>query len=63
MMDIRGIMRSIPHRYPLLLVDRVVAIDPKRSIVALKNVTANEQFFAGHFPDAPVYTAGLTRDR
>ena len=53
-MDIRGIMRSIPHRYPFLLVDRVVEIEPKRGIVAIKNVTANEQFFAGHFPEVPV---------
>jgi beta-hydroxyacyl-ACP dehydratase FabZ len=53
-MDVRGIMSSIPHRYPFLLVDRVVAMEHERRIVALKNVTANEPFFQGHFPGAPV---------
>ena len=53
-MDIGNIMRSIPHRYPFLLVDRVVEIDPGRRIVAYKNVTINEPFFAGHFPGAPI---------
>jgi beta-hydroxyacyl-ACP dehydratase FabZ len=53
-MDIGNIMRSIPHRYPFLLVDRVVELDPGRRIVAFKNVTINEPFFAGHFPGAPI---------
>ena len=53
-MDIRGIIDAIPHRYPFLLVDRVLEIDPGRRIVALKNVTFNEPFFQGHFPGAPV---------
>jgi 3-hydroxyacyl-[acyl-carrier-protein] dehydratase len=53
-MDIRGILRSIPHRYPFLLVDRVLELEPRRRVVALKNVTFNEPFFAGHFPGAPV---------
>ena len=53
-MDIRGILDSIPHRYPLLLVDRVLEIEPRRRIVAVKNVTFNEPFFQGHFPGAPV---------
>jgi beta-hydroxyacyl-ACP dehydratase FabZ len=53
-MDIRGIMHSIPHRYPFLLLDRVLEMDPGRSIVALKNVTYNEPFFQGHFPGVPV---------
>ena len=53
MIDIRGIMRSIPHRYPFLLLDRIVEIDAKRRIVALKNVTVNEPFFQGHFPEFP----------
>jgi 3-hydroxyacyl-[acyl-carrier-protein] dehydratase len=44
----------LPHRYPFLLVDRVVEIDPGRKIVALKNVTVNEPFFTGHFPDHPI---------
>ena len=54
MMDIRGIMDSIPHRYPLLLVDRVLNIEPEKRIEALKNVTSNEDFFNGHFPGAPI---------
>ena len=53
-MDIGGILKSIPHRYPFLLVDRVLEIEPGRRIVALKNVTLNEPFFAGHFPGAPI---------
>jgi len=54
LMDIRWIMSVMPHRYPLLLVDRVLEIEPKKRIVAIKNVTVNEEFFAGHFPDHPV---------
>ena len=53
-MDINGILKSIPHRYPFLLVDRVVELEAKRRIVALKNVSFNEPFFQGHFPGAPV---------
>jgi beta-hydroxyacyl-ACP dehydratase FabZ len=53
-MDIRGIMDLLPHRYPFLLVDRVVSFEPKQRIVAFKNVTINEHFFLGHFPGAPV---------
>jgi len=53
-MDIREILRSIPHRYPFLLVDRILEMEPGRKIVALKNVSMNEPFFQGHFPDAPV---------
>src|SRR6201996_1874275 len=49
--DIRQIMSILPHRYPLLLIDRVLEIDPRKRIVAIKNVTINEQFFQGHFPD------------
>jgi beta-hydroxyacyl-ACP dehydratase FabZ len=52
--DIRGIMDLLPHRYPFLLVDRVVSIESKQKIVAYKNVTINEHFFLGHFPGAPV---------
>ncbi len=44
----------LPHRYPMLLVDRVLEMEPDRRIVALKNVTINEPFFQGHFPDQPV---------
>lgn len=52
--DIQWIREILPHRYPLLLVDRVIEIVPDERIVALKNVTANEPFFNGHFPDRPV---------
>lgn len=53
-MDINEIREYLPHRYPFLLVDRVVALEPGSSIVAYKNVTGNEPFFMGHFPDLPV---------
>lgn len=52
--DIRRIMSMLPHRYPFLLVDRVVACDPGKSVHAYKNVTVNEPFFQGHFPELPV---------
>jgi 3-hydroxyacyl-[acyl-carrier-protein] dehydratase len=52
--DIRKIMEFLPHRYPFILVDRVVEIEPDKRIVGLKNVTINEPFFQGHFPEAPV---------
>jgi len=52
--DSRWILSVLPHRYPFLLVDRVLAIEPKQRIVALKNVTVNEEFFVGHFPGQPV---------
>jgi 3-hydroxyacyl-[acyl-carrier-protein] dehydratase len=54
MMDIYKILKQLPHRYPFLLVDRVLAIDKGKSIKALKNVTINEPFFEGHFPHRPV---------
>jgi 3-hydroxyacyl-[acyl-carrier-protein] dehydratase len=54
MMDIHAILKQLPHRYPFLLVDRVLAVDPGKSIRALKNVTINEPFFEGHFPHRPV---------
>jgi beta-hydroxyacyl-ACP dehydratase FabZ len=53
-LEIREIMERIPHRYPFLLVDRVIELLPQRRIVAIKNVTMNEPFFQGHFPGAPV---------
>ncbi|MBS1810329.1 MAG: 3-hydroxyacyl-ACP dehydratase FabZ [Acidobacteria bacterium] len=53
-MDILEIQSLIPHRYPFLLIDRVLEIEPLKRIVALKNVTMNEPFFQGHFPGAPV---------
>lgn len=52
--DIEWIQSVLPHRYPLLLVDRVLEIEPKKRIVAIKNVTVNEPFFNGHFPGRPV---------
>ena len=54
MMSITEIMKVLPHRYPMLLVDRILEIEDGKRIVGLKNVTANEQFFQGHFPGAPV---------
>ncbi len=53
-LQIREIMERIPHRYPFLLVDRVIEVVPQKRIVAIKNVTINEEFFQGHFPGAPV---------
>jgi 3-hydroxyacyl-[acyl-carrier-protein] dehydratase len=53
-MDIHEILTLLPHRYPFLMVDRVLAIDTGKSIKALKNVTMNEPFFMGHFPKRPV---------
>ena len=52
--DIQEIKRMIPHRYPFLLVDRVVEIDGSKSAVGIKNVTFNEPHFQGHFPGAPI---------
>lgn len=52
--DVLGIMRAIPHRYPFLLIDRVVGVRLNHSAVGVKNVSANESFFAGHFPNHPV---------
>jgi 3-hydroxyacyl-[acyl-carrier-protein] dehydratase len=53
-MDIHEILKFLPHRYPFLLIDRVLEINPGKSLVALKNVTMNELFFTGHFPNRPV---------
>jgi 3-hydroxyacyl-[acyl-carrier-protein] dehydratase len=53
-LDIEAIMQRLPHRYPFLLVDRVLEIVPGDTLVALKNVTFNEPFFTGHFPGVPV---------
>jgi len=52
--DIARIMRAIPHRYPFLMIDRVVDVVRNRSAVGVKNVSVNESFFAGHFPNHPV---------
>ncbi len=53
-MDIQEIMRYLPHRYPFLLIDKVIHIELPHSLIAVKNVTANEPFFPGHFPELPV---------
>lgn len=53
-LDIHGIFRRLPHRYPFLLVDRVLELDRGERLVAIKNVTINESFFQGHFPGEPV---------
>jgi beta-hydroxyacyl-ACP dehydratase FabZ len=53
-LDILAIMQRLPHRYPFLLIDRIVRFVPGQEIVALKNVTMNEHFFQGHFPAKPV---------
>jgi 3-hydroxyacyl-[acyl-carrier-protein] dehydratase len=53
-LDVNGIMEFLPHRYPFLLVDRVLACEPGKTLRAIKNVTMNEPFFAGHFPGHPV---------
>jgi 3-hydroxyacyl-[acyl-carrier-protein] dehydratase len=53
-LDVEAILERLPHRYPFLLVDRVLSVEPGKSIVALKNVSANEAHFVGHFPGHPV---------
>jgi beta-hydroxyacyl-ACP dehydratase FabZ len=52
--DIQKILEIMPHRYPILLVDRVLDYEPEKKIIAIKNVTFNEPFFQGHFPGVPV---------
>lgn len=53
-MDIQEIMKYLPHRYPFLLVDRILEFEPQKRVVGLKNVTMNEPFFQGHFPSTPI---------
>ncbi len=53
-LDINEIMAILPHRYPFLLIDRVIEMEPRQRIVAIKNVTINEPHFTGHFPDYPI---------
>ena len=53
-LDVQGIMERLPHRFPFLLIDKITACTPGESITAVKNVTINEPFFQGHFPDHPV---------
>jgi beta-hydroxyacyl-ACP dehydratase FabZ len=54
MLDVKEIFKSIPHRYPFLLVDRIIEIDGNEKVVGIKNVSVNENFFQGHFPMRPV---------
>ncbi len=54
MLDINQIKEIIPHRYPFLLVDRILEVEEAQRAIGIKNVTANEEFFNGHFPDYPV---------
>jgi len=53
-LDSRAIQEILPHRYPFLLVDKIIELEPRTRIVGIKQVTVNEHFFQGHFPDAPV---------
>lgn len=53
-LNIHEVLKHLPHRYPFLLVDRVLEVEPGKRLVAVKNVTINEPFFPGHFPHAPV---------
>lgn len=53
-MDIRAILKILPHRYPFLMIDRIIDVEPGKRVVAIKNVTINEPFFNGHFPDHPI---------
>ena len=53
-LDIRKILDTLPHRYPFILVDKVTSLVPNQTITAIKNVTINEEFFVGHFPNYPV---------
>ncbi len=53
-LDIREILDTLPHRYPFILVDKVISLVPNEKITAIKNVTINEEFFTGHFPNYPV---------
>lgn len=54
MLDLAAIKKILPHRYPFLLVDRIIELEEDKRIVGLKNVTGNEEFFQGHFPEKPV---------
>ena len=59
-MEIYEVLEYLPHRYPFLLIDRVLSYEPGKDIVAVKNVTINEPFFSGHFPHYPVMPGVLT---
>ena len=53
-LDIKRVMAALPHRYPMLLVDRIESLDPEKGIVAIKAVSINEEYFQGHFPGRPI---------
>ena len=57
--DINQIQKILPHRYPFLMIDRVIKVDPGRTLTAIKNVSVNEPFFEGHFPRRPVFPGVL----
>ena len=57
--DINQIQKILPHRYPFLLIDRIIALDPGKFVQAVKNVSINEPFFQGHFPGQPVFPGVL----
>ena len=54
MVEVKDILKYLPHRYPFLLVDKILQIDGEEKIIAIKNVSFNENFFQGHFPNRPV---------
>ena len=58
--EIQDIIRILPHRYPFILIDKIVEMKPGESLVAIKNVTINEPFFPGHFPSQPVMPGVLS---
>ncbi|MFZ5826682.1 MAG: 3-hydroxyacyl-ACP dehydratase FabZ [Bacillota bacterium] len=58
-LDIKQIMATIPHRYPILMIDRVVEMEPGKRVVAIKNVSANEPVFQGHYPGHPIFPGVL----
>ena len=60
LLDINEIQKFLPHRYPFLLIDKVIEMERYKRIVAIKNVTINESFFQGHFPGKPIMPARLT---
>lgn len=59
LLDVNKIMEYLPHRYPFLLVDKVVGLEPGKSLTGIKNVTYNEPFFQGHFPQKPIFPGVL----
>lgn len=58
-LDVNQIRQIIPQRYPMLMIDKIIELEPAKRVVAVKNVTINEQFFQGHFPDEPIMPGSL----